>query len=94
MCQFVTRSDDAAYLARDLLAHLPRHGRAATHVQPRPTAPGVDPGPNVPATPRRVYDVRDVIATLVDGGELLEVSTGWARNMVCGSAGSTAAPSA
>ena len=29
-----------------------------------------------------MYDVRDVIAALVDGGELLEVSAGWARNLV------------
>jgi acetyl-CoA carboxylase carboxyltransferase component len=29
-----------------------------------------------------VYDVREVIRALVDGGELLEVSAGWARNIV------------
>ena len=38
----------------------------------------------VPAEPRRVYDVREVIRGLVDGGELLEVSAGWARNLVTG----------
>jgi acetyl-CoA carboxylase carboxyltransferase component len=38
----------------------------------------------VPAEQRRVYDVRDVIAALVDGAELLEVSSGWARNLVTG----------
>ena len=37
----------------------------------------------MPAESRRVYDVRSVIAALVDGGELLEVSAGWARNLVC-----------
>jgi acetyl-CoA carboxylase carboxyltransferase component len=31
---------------------------------------------------RKVYDVRGVIETLVDGGNLLEVSERWARNMV------------
>ena len=31
-----------------------------------------------------MYDVRDVIRALVDGGELLEVSAGWARNLVTG----------
>jgi acetyl-CoA carboxylase carboxyltransferase component len=36
----------------------------------------------VPADARGGYDVRDVIAALVDGGELLEVSAGWARNLV------------
>ena len=29
-----------------------------------------------------MYDVRDVIRCLADGGELLEVSAGWARNLV------------
>jgi acetyl-CoA carboxylase carboxyltransferase component len=37
----------------------------------------------VPTEARRVYDVRDVIRGLVDGGELLEISAGWARNLVC-----------
>jgi acetyl-CoA carboxylase carboxyltransferase component len=31
-----------------------------------------------------VYDVRDVIAGLVDGGRLLEIEARWARNMVTG----------
>jgi methylmalonyl-CoA decarboxylase subunit alpha len=38
----------------------------------------------VPVEPRRVYDVRDVIHRIVDGGRLLEVSERWARNMVIG----------
>jgi acetyl-CoA carboxylase carboxyltransferase component len=36
----------------------------------------------VPAEPRRVYDVREVVRALVDRGRLLEVSDRWARNMV------------
>jgi acetyl-CoA carboxylase carboxyltransferase component len=31
-----------------------------------------------------VYDVRDVIGAIVDGGELLELCPGWARNLVTG----------
>jgi acetyl-CoA carboxylase carboxyltransferase component len=42
------------------------------------------PSDPVPDDPRRVYDVRDVIRALVDGGELLEASAGWARNLVTG----------
>ena len=38
----------------------------------------------MPEQPRRVYDVRGVISAIVDGGELLEVSAGWARNLVTG----------
>ena len=36
----------------------------------------------MPAAQRQVYDVRGVIAALSDGGDLLEVSPRWARNMV------------
>jgi len=36
----------------------------------------------VPEDKRKVYDVRSVISGLADGGELLEVAPGWARNLV------------
>ena len=78
------RSDlDAAYLARDLLGYLPSHRDAPA---PRGAAApaGEPPRPRLDRAreARRVYDVRDVIAALVDGGELLEVSAGWARSIV------------
>ncbi len=38
----------------------------------------------MPANQRKVYDVRDVIRHLVDGGFLLELAPRWARNMVVG----------
>ncbi|MGH2856593.1 MAG: acyl-CoA carboxylase subunit beta [Solirubrobacteraceae bacterium] len=85
VCHLVARDDaDAAMVARDLLGHLPSHsGAAAPRLQRRPPS-GEDPGALVPLAPRRVYDVRDVIGALVDGGELLEISAGWARNLVTG----------
>jgi acetyl-CoA carboxylase carboxyltransferase component len=85
VCQFVAQDDlDASRLARDLLGYLPSHsGEAAPHVRRRPPS-GADPGSIVPAEQRRYYDVRDVIGAIVDGGELLEVSAGWARNLVTG----------
>jgi acetyl-CoA carboxylase carboxyltransferase component len=43
-----------------------------------------DPAETVPSEARRVYDVRDVVARLVDGGELLELGPRWARNLVVG----------
>ena len=83
VCHFVTDSDlDSAALARELLGYLPSHRAAALPTVPARPAGGGDPGRHVPESPRRVYDVRDVIASLVDGGELLEVSAGWARNLV------------
>ncbi len=85
VCHFVAPSDaNAAYLARELLGYLPGSRDAAPPVAaPRPPL-GYDPGDPVPDDHRQVYDVRDVIRALVDGGELLEVAAGWARNLVTG----------
>jgi acetyl-CoA carboxylase carboxyltransferase component len=83
VCHFVARDDlDAARLARDLVGYLPSHsGAEPPRTECRPPI-GIDPGSLVPTEPRRVYDVRDVIAAIVDDGELLEISAGWARNLV------------
>ncbi|MEA2199019.1 MAG: hypothetical protein QOJ25_3070 [Solirubrobacteraceae bacterium] len=85
VCHFVEPTSlEAALLARDLLGYLPSHRDASppeTNVRP---ARGGDPGACVPVQARRVYDIRDVIACLTDGGEFLEVSSGWARNLVTG----------
>jgi acetyl-CoA carboxylase carboxyltransferase component len=85
VCHFVAPTDvDAAYLARELLGYLPLHrGARAPLALSRPPV-GRDPAASVPDDPRCVYDVRDVIRALVDGGELLEVSRGWARNLITG----------
>ena len=85
VCHFVAEDDlDASRLARDLLGYLPSHsGEPAPHVRRRPPS-GADPESIVPPQQRRVYDVRDVIGSIVDGGELLEISAGWARNLVTG----------
>jgi acetyl-CoA carboxylase carboxyltransferase component len=83
VCQFVADTDvDGAHLARELLGYLPaRTGEPPPARAPRP-APDRDPAASVPAEARRVYDVRDVARCLVDGGDLLEVAAGWARNIV------------
>ena len=52
-------------------------GRAWIPSRAPPTTP-------CPMPKRRVYDVRDVVRTLVDGGRLLEISPRWARNMLTG----------
>jgi acetyl-CoA carboxylase carboxyltransferase component len=85
VCHFVAPTDSsAAYLARELLGYLPRHRGAAPPVLTARPPLGYDPSDPVPADHRRVYDVRDVIRAVVDGGELLEVAAGWARNLVTG----------
>lgn len=83
VCQLVADSDrDAAQTTRELLALLPGRLGERPPRRPDPVAPGGDPAAAVPEDPRRVYDVRAAIAQVVDGGELLELSAGWARNMV------------
>jgi acetyl-CoA carboxylase carboxyltransferase component len=85
VCQFVAPTDSsAAYLARELLGYLPGQRGAQPPVLPARAPLGYDPSAPVPDDARRVYDVRDVIRGLVDGGELLEVAAGWARNLVTG----------
>jgi acetyl-CoA carboxylase carboxyltransferase component len=37
----------------------------------------------VPAEPRKPYDMREVIAEIVDDGDFLELHEQWARNIVC-----------
>lgn len=37
----------------------------------------------VPANPALAYDVREVIAEIVDDGEFMEVHEGWATNVIC-----------
>ncbi len=83
VAHFVARSDsDAALLARDLLGYLPSHRDLPLPIaEPRP-AGAVDPSVHVPSEARQVYDVRSVIAGIADGGDLLEVAPGWARNLV------------
>ena len=68
------------------LGYLPSHrGDPLPRAERRP-AGEADLDAIVPDEPRRVYDVRDVIHGLVDGGELLEIASGWARNLVTGMA--------
>ena len=47
-------------------------------------AAGGRPGHVVPERDREVYDVRDVAARILDGGDLLELAPRWARNLVTG----------
>jgi len=85
VAHFVAPTDaDAALLARDLLEHLPSHAGERPPRWRSAEPIGLDPSDPVPEDERRVYDVREVIGGLVDGGRLLEWAPRWARNIVCG----------
>jgi acetyl-CoA carboxylase carboxyltransferase component len=79
-------SDDvtAAEVVRDLLAHLPSVVGGPLPLAPPSSPHSGDPSGPLPARDREVYDVRDVIARVVDGGALLELAPRWARNLVVG----------
>ncbi len=87
--------EEAILAVEDLLALLPSH---ADEIPPHlPTADPVDrPTPEagdlVPASPTGSYDVRDVVRSVCDDGELLEIRPSWAANLVTGFATVGGAP--
>jgi propionyl-CoA carboxylase beta chain len=72
--------------ARYLLSFLPQN-----NTEPAPFDPPADPvdreAPEldtlIPDEPTRPYDIKQVIAAVVDDGELLEIQPLWADNIVC-----------
>jgi acetyl-CoA carboxylase carboxyltransferase component len=83
VCDLVAGSDaEAIELTRELLAHLPQNAGEAPPVEVAQFPVSGDPSEVVPAEQRRVYDMREVIRRLGDGGRLLELAPRWARNMV------------
>lgn len=84
---FIAENDeDALGLCRRLLSFLP-----SNNLEEPPRRPGdanVDPNPRlaeiVPVDARKAYDVRDVIAGVVDDGDFLESQAGHAPNMIVG----------
>lgn len=79
-------ADDASALAltRRLLSYLPQAAWLPTPLVPAIGPAHDDPGSVVPSAARDPYDVRDVIAGIVDEGSLLELQEQWARNLVTG----------
>src|SRR3954453_10179298 len=85
VAHFVASDDnDAALLVRDLIDHLPSSDAERAPRWPPADPVRYDPGDPVPEDERKVYDVRDVIRGVVDGGRLLEYGERWARNIVTG----------
>ena len=67
---------------RHLLSLLPREIGGELPLSPPAESDGTDPGAHVPAEQRKVYDVRDVAGSILDGGSMIELSPRWAPNMV------------
>ncbi len=82
----------AAELVRTALAHLPAHAGGPLPLHPPQNPLPGDPGAVLPERDREVYDVRDVAARIVDGGQMLELAPRWARNLVVGFARIEGAP--
>ncbi len=84
---FIAEDDQQAILiAKKLLSFLPSNN---TEDPPEVQTDGVvEPNPRldeiVPADPKKAYDVREVIANIVDAGDFLEVQAGYAPNLVIG----------
>ena len=77
-------TEQAIAQTRHLLALLPQRigGELPLHAPVGPD--GSDPGLVVPENQRKVYDVREVAAGILDSGTFLEISPRWAPNMVTG----------
>ncbi|MHB1469432.1 MAG: acyl-CoA carboxylase subunit beta, partial [Solirubrobacteraceae bacterium] len=84
VCHLTAGSDeDAARLARELLAYLPQHREERVRPAAIRSPAGASIESIVPVNAREVYDVRDVVEALLDGGSALEISPRFARNVVC-----------
>jgi acetyl-CoA carboxylase carboxyltransferase component len=84
VCHFTAATEvEGALLARDLLDYLPQSAAEAPMRWPAVDAPGFAPDAVVPDDHRAVYDVREVVRALADGGRLLEVAPRFARSVVC-----------
>jgi methylmalonyl-CoA carboxyltransferase large subunit len=84
---FVAENDQQAMLvAKKLLSFLPGNN---SEDPPEVTCDGdVEPNPRlneiIPDDPKKAYDVREVIANVVDDADFLEVQSGYAMNIVIG----------
>jgi acetyl-CoA carboxylase carboxyltransferase component len=83
VCHLVAGGDRAAIQqARSLLSYLPQHVDGELPLTPGGEPVDGDPGDLVPLRSRSVYDMRRVIAGLVDAGSIQEVAPRWARSIV------------
>jgi acetyl-CoA carboxylase carboxyltransferase component len=85
VCHLVAPTEaEAIMLAGRLLSYFPQSSSDQPPARPSVEPELGDPGAHVPERGASVYDVRLVIRSVVDAGELLELAPKWARNMVTG----------
>ena len=88
VAQFAEATDQAALdRIRELLGYLPQNYRekppmAACSDDPNRTDESLNSV--VPANPKKPYDMKDIIHTVLDNHEFLEIQKHYARNMVIG----------
>jgi acetyl-CoA carboxylase carboxyltransferase component len=83
VCHLVAADADAAIEATShLLDLLPQAIGDPPEIVAAVDPDGRDPGLTVPDEQRKAYDIRDVAASILDAGTLLELSPRWAPNMV------------
>ena len=83
---FAVDEQAALERVREIMSHLNRDPEMRVTVQ-TPEAPAYDPEELygvIPADPRVTYDVREVIARLVDGSRLSEFKARYGTTIVCG----------
>ncbi len=78
--------EDAVQIVKSLLSYLPQNNMESPPERPFDGVVVDDDSLDwvIPEDHRQAYDVRDVIARLVDGGEFLEVQRDFAANLVVG----------
>ena len=83
---YATSDSHAIGIARRIIANLNRVRHTYLELKPErePLYPGEELYGVVPADPRTPYDVRDVIARVVDGSELDEFKALYGQTLVCG----------
>ncbi|MCW5636870.1 MAG: acyl-CoA carboxylase subunit beta [Rubrivivax sp.] len=85
--EYLTENDaHAIAVARDLVDKLPWDTVAERPAAPEPLYPAEELMGIVPADDREPYDVREVIARLVDGSDFLEFKAAYAGDTICGHA--------
>lgn len=83
---FANNEQEALEQVREIMSHLNRHKKMPAVLQ-SPEEPLYDPAELygiIPADPRLSYDVREIIARLVDGSRLSEFKARYGPTIVCG----------